>query len=586
MPLTRSRAVRRIAATTVVVSAGFLAPGVASANLPGSWTNIGSVPSLPAAQWITLSPDNAKLYVSQWSPNQVSVVDAATLTAVGTIAGITRPSSSTLDPSDPTGRYLYVASQSVSTVSVVDTTANTVVRTLPAATNTNNPKIVMRKDGSGFYTTDYGANPSKVVFTDVVSGSPTDIVLATPGGGSPGASKKLSGMALSPDGRKLFVSFYEYANVSGTYYSGVAVVDTTTNTQIGAGARVEYPMISGDQSMGFGLASNGDGTRVYLNNEDTGVIVEADPTTGAVSRTISTGASPSWPWTAPGTLNVVGDTAYVSNPSNNQVRVVNLGTGSIIATMAPGDGIGVFPIFTTFSSDGTRFYVANWGSPGSLSVYAMPGWPDAPISPSLTAGDGRLTVSYSTPADNGSPITDYEYSLDDGATWKSAGTTGTSFVITGLTNGTKYTVLVRAVNAMGKGAASTAVTSTPEASAASSSQSAAQAAAEANPKITVPAAVVTRGRTLTSTVNPSVGGSVRVTATLAGRTACTVTKKATKAGRMKVTCTLNARTRAIIKKKAVTLKVTARLTDAKGKTATASRNVRVARYVVRTPVTG
>ena len=97
---------------------------------------------------------------------------------------------------------------------------------------------------------------------------------------------------------------------------------------------------------------------------------------------------------------------------------------------------------------------------------------------------------------------------------------------------------------------------------------------------------MTKGATLTSTVNPSVGGSVRVTATLAGRTACTVTKKATKAGRMKVTCTLNARTRAIIKKKAVTLKVTARLTDAKGKTATASRNVRVARYVVRTPVTG
>lgn len=154
-------------------------------------------------------------------------------------------------------------------------------------------------------------------------------------------------------------------------------------------------------------------------------------------------------------------------------------------------------------------------------------------------------------------------------------------MIEGLTNGTTYTFKVVAVNAAGSGPESAEAKVTPTAAPAGS-----QAAAEANPKITIPAAVVTRGRTLTSTVNPSVGGSVRVTATLAGRTACTVTKKATKAGRMTVTCTLNARTRAIIKKKAVTLKVTARLTDAKGKTATASRNVRVARYVVRTPVTG
>ena len=113
-----------------------------------------------------------------------------------------------------------------------------------------------------------------------------------------------------------------------------------------------------------------------------------------------------------------------------------------------------------------------------------------------------------------------------------------------------------------------------------------QTPSEASPAITMPAASVTRGATLTTAVNPSVAGTVRVTATLRGRTVCTATRKATRAGRMMVTCTLRPAARAAIRKKAVTLRVTTRLTDAAGKTATASRNVRVARYVVRVPVTG
>lgn len=200
----------------------------------------------------------------------------------------------------------------------------------------------------------------------------------------------------------------------------------------------------------------------------------------------------------------------------------------------------------------------------------------APQNVKATAGDGKATISWD--AVPGGSVTSYTVTASPGGKSCTATAPATSCVIEGLTNGTTYTFKVVAVNAAGSGPESAEAKITPAANA--------QAAAEANPKITIPAAVVTRGRTLTSTVNPSVGGSVRVTATLAGRTACTVTRKATKAGRMKVTCTLNARTRAIIKKKAVTLKVTARLTDAKGKTATASRNVRVARYVVRTPVTG
>ena len=66
-----------------------------------------------------------------------------------------------------------------------------------------------------------------------------------------------------------------------------------------------------------------------------------------------------------------------------------------------------------------------------------------------TRGDEEVTLSWTAPNDGGSAITDYEYSLDGGSTWTSLSTTGTSATITGLTNGTTYSVSIRAINAVG-----------------------------------------------------------------------------------------------------------------------------------------
>lgn len=64
----------------------------------------------------------------------------------------------------------------------------------------------------------------------------------------------------------------------------------------------------------------------------------------------------------------------------------------------------------------------------------------------------------------GSAITGYQYTLNDGATWSAvSGSTGNSktLAIAGLTNGTHYTIKVRAVNGAGGGAASNAHVFTP-----------------------------------------------------------------------------------------------------------------------------
>jgi hypothetical protein len=79
-------------------------------------------------------------------------------------------------------------------------------------------------------------------------------------------------------------------------------------------------------------------------------------------------------------------------------------------------------------------------------------WPRAPLAPtSLTAtvGNGRLTLSWTAPATTHGTITNYlvEYTASGGsAVTVLTGSTSTSYTLTGLTNGTSYTVRVAAVN--------------------------------------------------------------------------------------------------------------------------------------------
>lgn len=108
---------------------------------------------------------------------------------------------------------------------------------------------------------------------------------------------------------------------------------------------------------------------------------------------------------------------------------------------------------------------ANGNGDPSLPTAGTPSTvPDAPSIASITSGNRSLTVAVTAPANNGgTDILNYEYSLDNGSTWtteSSAVSTG-SFTISSLTNGTRYAVKIRALNARGFGSASTATNATP-----------------------------------------------------------------------------------------------------------------------------
>ena len=90
--------------------------------------------------------------------------------------------------------------------------------------------------------------------------------------------------------------------------------------------------------------------------------------------------------------------------------------------------------------------------------------PSAPTNLSVVAGYGQLTINFTPGFNGGSPITNYEYTLNGGATWNlfSSNLVSSPAVITGLTGGTNYSqIKLRAVNVNGRSSDSITVSGTP-----------------------------------------------------------------------------------------------------------------------------
>jgi titin len=92
---------------------------------------------------------------------------------------------------------------------------------------------------------------------------------------------------------------------------------------------------------------------------------------------------------------------------------------------------------------------------------------DAPAMTQLVAGNGTITVYFTAGENNGSAITGYVVSANPlsvaESDWEFAtiGQTDSPYTITGLTNGTKYAVQLKAVNAAGNSEGSNILYSTP-----------------------------------------------------------------------------------------------------------------------------
>ncbi len=166
--------------------------------------------------------------------------------------------------------------------------------------------------------------------------------------------------------------------------------------------------------------------------------VPATPSAPVV--TVAGGTAVALAWSAPDGRGA-DITAYRVTvlPDGRQIDVT--GPGATATGLTPG---------ATY-----RFTVAAHNAVGSSgdsdpSLPVVPAAaPDAPSRVVAVRGDGAATLSWTAPADNGSPVTSYVVTTSPGGATTRVDTPGA--VVTGLTNGTSYTFVVRAVNAAGAG---------------------------------------------------------------------------------------------------------------------------------------
>jgi hypothetical protein len=282
---------------------------------------------------------------------------------------------------------------------------------------------------------------------------------------------------ISSDGTKIYLINYG-AGVYVSSNSGTSWTHTNSN-------RYNFTSVASSSSGQYVLVSEESNNKLYLSSDygQTWVNLSAANSfnTNWVSVDISDDGQK---LVATGYGNYVytssnGGTTWTMRTavSGTQVRVASSSDGNVIVATNWGSNLRLTtdgganwdsePVnrywFTpAINPSGTKAYMGIGESNGKIYSLTISSSPSAPTSLTATAGDGQATISFTAGSSGGSAITNYKYSLD-GTTYTALSPTDAAspVTITGLTNGTSYSISLKAVNSSGDSAASAAVSVTP-----------------------------------------------------------------------------------------------------------------------------
>jgi outer membrane protein OmpA-like peptidoglycan-associated protein len=343
------------------------------------------------------------------------------------------------------------------------------------------------------YASDY--NSADIV--KITPGGTLSIVAGTSTPGAPVAGVAATAatitpkaLAVGPDDSVYFLDEDTYSvwrvnpvgnleHVAGDGSNGVPVTGTGQ-------AATASPLV---EVVALAVDSNGN---VFIVDQGEDCVVMVQASTGdllpAVGSCNNNGSAVEGPATASG-LSTPGQIAL---DKNDDLYLVDQSNGYIEKVTDPASGAGTLSIIAGDGSSGDLAAGAALSVPvdqvtgiavdDDLNVYLGEGEgyhlgvipsqasaPGAPTGLSRTVGEHRVTLTFVPPADDGgSAILRYQYSLDNGVSWRPTSgnwSTTTSAghvhgVVSGLAAGSSHTVRVRAVNGVGAGAASGAVSAT------------------------------------------------------------------------------------------------------------------------------
>ena len=412
---------------------------------------VGTTPSSTA-----LSPDGSTLYVANYASASVSVINTATNAVSATIPVGNGPNALALNAN---GSTLYVANATDATVSVIDTLNDTVSATI--ATGATSGTLALSPGGTTLYETNSAANTLLVVSTLTDSITATITVGQGPWGTS-----------LNSNGSTLYVDNSDAATIS--------VINTATNTVTSTFSVPNGVAVSTLNSAGTTLYVANAATSGYLSAVNTGsyivsssTAIAGEPTdivdtptyvylsvagspsaiyaysdaTGALVATINASSEPIAPAASSSTL-------YVANAADDSVSSYVASADFAPATTCQLSGL---VNGDTYVATLTATNIYGTSAPSAATAFVPISVPVAPTGVYASSNqNAESEVSWTAPsATGGSPVTKYvvKYATSPYTTWTAATTsaTGTSYVATGLVNGTSYEFEVAAVNTSGTG---------------------------------------------------------------------------------------------------------------------------------------